>query len=82
LHPPGQPRNQGLLEFDIPFIRLNHAHDHVEGGSFTGAIRSQQPDNLTGSHGNRHAIDDPAVTVLFDQFVGREQRLRPFAIGR
>ena len=53
-------------------IGLDQAGDHIEAGGFAGAVGAEQAHDLALFHFDRHALDDRAFAVFFDQ-VGTEQ---------
>jgi methylenetetrahydrofolate reductase (NADPH) len=66
----GHPRNVFRIKINMPFIGLNKSHDHVEGGSLSGAIRAKQTHYLPLLNINRHMVYHGTVTVAFNKALG------------
>src|SRR4029077_6062413 len=49
-----------LVEMDAARVRGNQPYDHVEAGGLAGAIRAEQPDDLSARDFQGHAFDDSA----------------------
>src|SRR5256885_330477 len=69
----GQSSNVALLETNRSAVGLEDTDDHVEGGSFAGAIGTQQSDDFAGSDLDRNAIDDAPLLVGFDEVIGGDE---------
>src|SRR5262249_39204852 len=60
------------IELDVTPVSLDEPRDHVERGSLTGAIWSQQADRLAATHVEADAVDHPASPVGLFEFMRGE----------
>ena len=54
-------------------VRPDNAHDHIEGGGFPGAVRTQQAHDFPRRNGNRDSVHHAALAVFLDQPFRRAQ---------
>ena len=49
--------------------RRNQPEDHVDGGRLAGAVRTQQADDFTGTHFERHVFHRDKFSENFGQMI-------------
>src|SRR5207245_7621920 len=56
-------------------VRLEQSNQHVEGGGFPVAVRTDKPNHLATLDRDRHMIDDRASGVNLDQLLAPQRGL-------
>ena len=60
------------VEDDLPFLRLDQAHDHVEGRRLSGAVWSEKSDDLALLQAQTDVVDDRTSAIgLYQPFASR-----------
>jgi hypothetical protein len=73
----GQRGDRVAVQRDLSAIGADEAHDHVEGGGFSGAVGAKQTDRLAALHGDRHPAHHGALLEALPEASGDETRPRP-----
>src|SRR2546429_9733464 len=67
------------VEMDRSVVHGDQPHDHVKTSRLPGAVRTQQPHDLTARHLERHILDHGARAVVLFESVDLQlaHRIRP-----